>query len=321
MAAAALPGCGGAQAGASAAPPGVQQAVARFAAMAPATSGILVQSRGAAGSWEAAHQARQQLFVGSAVKTFILAQFLRDQEDTARLASEDALADVSDALRSPGSPVLLHLSGRMPYRSVLEAMIAHSDNTATDLALARVGADRVRSLIRQAGLAQTRIPDSTRKLFSYLAGAPSGTDLGWSGMQALEGGSVPGLTARTDVVNAYQSMLSSAADMVDWYRDSLSGRYFREPATLVEYQRIQAMANALWMTLPPAIPAFGKGGSLDWEGFHCLSFAGQMQVGDVAVGFCFLLNWNGGMGSVERTGAFIEAAAQVLGQAIAAARS
>ena len=67
-------------------------------------------------------------------------------------------------------------------------MITHSDNTATDAAMAAVGAPRVRALIGEAGLAATQIPDSTRRLFSYIAGAPEGVDLGWEGIQRMSAG-------------------------------------------------------------------------------------------------------------------------------------
>ncbi len=318
IAATALQGCGGARADTTT-PVAVQEAIAGLATLAPATSGVLVQNHAASGGWSASHQAGQQLFVGSAVKTFILAQFLRDVEATPLTTSENTQVAVDDNVRSPGSPVLLKLSGTTTYRSVLEAMITHSDNTATDIALAKSQPDRVRALIREAGLSQTRIPDSTRKLFSYLAGAPSGTDLGWAGMQTLDNGNTKGLTARKDVINDKQSMLSSASDLVNWYQASLSGKYFQKPDTLTEYKRIQAMADAIWMTIPPEIPAFGKGGSLDWEGFHCLCFAGQMLVGHAPVGFGFILNWTGGLDSVARTPEFIDAASRVLRASIAAA--
>ena len=318
IAATVLQGCGGAQASGSTAPATVQDAVAQFAALAPSTSGVILQSHAASGGWIASHHADQQLFVGSAVKTFILAQFLRDKEISPDTTSENAQVPVNDDVRSPGSPVFVNLSGTTPYRSVLEAMITHSDNTATDIALAKAQPARVRALIREAGLTRTRIPDSTRKLFSYLAGAPSGNDLGWAGMQALDKGGLPGLTSRTDVINDQQSKLSSASDMVNWYRDSLAGKYFQKAETLVEYKRIQAMADAIWMTIPPEVPAFGKGGSIDWEGFHCLSFPGQMMVQGTPVGFCFILNWMGGPSSVERAPEFIAAIAKVLNHAISA---
>jgi len=45
--------------------------------------------------------------------------------------------------------------------------------------------------------------------------------------------------------------------------------------------------------VPPDTPAYGKGGSIDWEGFHCMCVAGQMIVSKVPVTFCLTVNWNG----------------------------
>jgi beta-lactamase class A len=53
------------------------------------------------------------------------------------------------------------------------------------------------------------------------------------------------------------------------------------------------MADALSLIVPTNIAAYGKGGSIDWADFHCLSVAGQMVVGAVPVTFCFNLNWPG----------------------------
>ena len=296
-------------------PRAVQTAMQRFAALQPHSSHGLVhaaRAQGAPVEWQVQHQPDIPLFVGSVVKTFMAAQFLRDVEAGHRGLSEDMPCEVSDRFRSPGSPVLVGLQGQMPYRSALEAMIAHSDNTATDIVLDAVGADRVRALIAQSGLRATRIPDSTRKLFSYLAGASSGQDLGWDGMQRMARGDAMGLAARTDVVNGHQSMVSTAAEMVHWYRKTLSPGFFDRASTAVEYRRIHAMANALPLVVPPGLASYGKGGSLDWEGFHCISLAGQMVVADALVTFCFTCNWNGGPTSPERTADFVAAVKQVL---------
>lgn len=317
----AIAACGGSAE--AAAPADVEAAIARFAALAPDTASCLVRAEPAvsgATARSAGYHPDRQLFVGSAVKTFILAQFLRDAEAGRDGVSESLACEVSDMFRSPGSPVFLGLTGKTPYRNALEAMIAHSDNTGTDIALAAVGPDRVRALIAEAGLAQTRIPDSTRKLFSYLAGAESGVDLGWDGMVKIDNGEDLGLKSRTDVINDKQAMLSTATEMVNWYRQSLAGKYFTQPATLTEYRRIQAMADAVWMAVPAGVQGFGKGGSIDWENFHCLCFAGQMLAAAVPVTFCLTLNWNDGQLSTERTGEFIRAAADVLGEAAKAAR-
>src|SRR5689334_10055990 len=79
-------------------------------------------------------------------KTFVLAQYLRDVE--AGLLSEEEQLAIDDGVRTLASPVFLNLAGTTLARSVLEAMITHSDNIATG----KIGADRVRALIAQAGL-------------------------------------------------------------------------------------------------------------------------------------------------------------------------
>jgi beta-lactamase class A len=234
-------------------------------------------------------------FVGSAVKTFILARFLQDVEE-GRL-DENELLDVSDDVRSLSSPVLLNLTGQQGGRYVLEAMIAHSDNTATDIALKQVGPDRVREFIRLAGLKSVRIPDSTRRLFSYLAGAPVRVDKGWKGMLQLEQGHLFGEPRPS--INNVESMLGNCNDLVSYYRRALKGEFFQKEATLVEFKRIHAMADALPRIVPPDIAAYGKGGSIDdFQGFHAFCVPGQMVIrrsrGEkIPVTFCFIVNWMG----------------------------
>ena len=262
--------------------------------------------------WKAAHAPATRLFVGSAVKTFILAQYLREVE-AGRLTEEQPLA-IDDSVRSLSSPVFLDLTGKTAARNVLEAMISHSDNTATDAALAATGVDKVRALIAEAGLRATQIPNSTRRLFSYLAGAPEGVDVGWAGMQRLAAGS-PGAATRP-ALNDHQTMASTAEDMVRWYQQALRGAFFRKPGTLVEFKRIQAMADAIVHVVPPDTIAYAKGGSIEWAGFHCFSLPGQMIVGKVPVTFCFTINWTGpddGVGAIFKS--YVAAVADVLREA------
>jgi beta-lactamase class A len=276
----------------------VQAAIERFATL-PAASCLVVADHPTR-PWRASHQPAARLFVGSAVKTFILAQYLRDVE-SGRLAEDTQLA-IDDSVRSLSSPVFLKLTGTTPAVSVLEAMIAHSDNTATDVAMAAVGADRVRALIAEAGLRQTQVPDSTRRLFSWLAGAPEGVDVGWAGMQKLAEGTTA--AAARPALNDRQTMASTAEDMVAWYRKVLAGTLFTKPGTLVELKRIQAMADALVHVVPADTVAYGKGGSIDWQGFYCFCLPGQMIVGKVPVTFCFTINWTGpadGVGAIFGT--------------------
>jgi beta-lactamase class A len=265
----------------------VQAAVDSFTKL-PVTSSCFIATDHPT-PWTVGHDHRARLFVGSAVKTFILATYLRDVEG-GRLTLDQQLA-INDDVRSPSSPVFMKLTGTTEARSVLEAMIAHSDNTATDAALKAVGPERVRELIRQTGRSATQIPDSTRRLFSYLAGAPEGVDFGWEGIERRANGQLAG--SPRSPMNDHQTMLSTAEEMVRWYQRALKGEFFRKPETLLEFKRIQAMADSLWHVVPADTLAYGKGGSIDWQDFHCFALSGQMMVRGVPVTFCFTINWTG----------------------------
>lgn len=79
-------------------------------------------------------------------------------------------------------------------------------------------------------------------------------------------------------LNDKQTMASTAEDLVHWYRQAPDGAFFQKPETLVEFKRIQAMGDALVKVVPPETVAYGKGGSIDWDDFHCICIAGQMIV-------------------------------------------
>lgn len=237
--------------------------------------------------WRVTHAPDVPLFCGSAFKTFVLATYLKEVE-AGRLSEAQQLV-IDDNVRSVGGGVFEHLSGSTEARNVLEAMIAHSDNTATDVALARVGADKVRAFIAEAGLRQARIPDSTRRFFSYLAGYPAGEDMGWKGLQELPAGKRNG-TPRSPV-NGEETMVCPAAEFVSYYKRALAGGFFEEKETLIEFKRIQGMADAIALVVRQDTAAYLKGGSIDWNGFHCLAVAGQMIVAATPVIFCLILNW------------------------------
>ncbi len=254
-------------------------------------------------------KASTQFFVASAIKTFVLAQYLRDVESGG--LSEDEQLPVNDSVRMSGSPVFVELTGTTPARSTLEAMITHSDNTATDIALLRVGPDRVRSLIAELELGATLIPDSTRRFFSYNVGAPLGVDIGWSGVKdVLASGRSLGPPHRP--LNDQETLASSADDLVSYYKRALAGRFFTKRTTLSEFKRIH-LTNAFF---PDDTVGYGKGGSGDWVAestvvadFHALSYAGQMVVNATPVTFCFVVNWtseNPNSTSEELAPAFID---------------
>ncbi len=266
-------------------------ALRRYLAL-PGTKSYLIRAGQGGSLGRVAHRPNLFLFTASAYKTFVLGQYLRDVE--AGLLSEDAQLAIDDSVRTLGSPVFLELAGMTPARSVLEAMITHSDNIATDIATGQVGADRVRALIAQAGLTSIRIPDSTRRFLSYILGAPPGVDLGWPGIgDAATNPPGPIRSPLNDVI----TLAGSARDFVSWYEQALAGAFFSKPETLREFKRIQAMSVQIPLAVPPDTPAYAKGGELPWPGLSTKSLAGQMTVNNgqeqTPVTFCFIVNWDG----------------------------
>jgi beta-lactamase class A len=267
-------------------------ALRRFLAL-PGTKSYLIHVGQGGSLRRIAHQPDLFLFTASAYKTFVLAQYLRDVE--AGLLSEDEQLAIDDSVRDPSSPVFLGLAGTTSARSVLEAMITHSDNTATDIATEKVNADRVRALIAQAGLPSIRIPDSTRRFRSYIDGAPAGVDLGWPGVLHPPG---PLRSPLNDVI----TLAGNARDFVSWYEQALQGVFFAKRETLIEFKRIQAMSIQIAQAVPPDTPAYAKGGELPWPGLNTKSLAGQMVAGGDAptpVTFCFIVNWGGEISAAE----------------------
>ncbi|MEW6124335.1 MAG: serine hydrolase [Pseudomonadota bacterium] len=297
------------------APSGLKAAFDALARIPGTTTSGLIAAEGPKGGWRSGLDPQKPLFVGSAVKTFILAQVLR-QVEAGKISENDQWA-VDDSVRMSGSQWFEKLTGTTTARCVLEAMISQSDDTATDICLAKVGPESVRALVREAGLASVRIPDSTRRLVSYLAGAPLGEDIGWAGVQKLDTGWTAGPPRAA--VNDTQSMMSSADDLVRWYQTSLSGAFFQKPATLVEYKRILTMADALSAVVPDGLASYGKGGSIDWQDFRCFCVAGQMVVGENRASFCFTVNWTSPESGVAPVfNGFKDAVSGALAQAAAA---
>lgn len=193
------------------------------------------------GAWRVAYEPDLALFCGSCFKTFVLATYLREVE--AGRLSEDEQLRIDDDIRSVGGGVFEFLSGTTSARIVLEAMIAHSDNTATDVAMRRVGAEKVREFVKMAGLTSARIPDSTRRFFSYVTGYPTGVDMGWKGLQDMQANKSAGVPR--PVINDQQTMVCSASDFVTYYKRALSDEFFQKKETLTEFKRILAMADSI----------------------------------------------------------------------------
>ncbi|HEX4022027.1 MAG TPA: serine hydrolase [Acidobacteriaceae bacterium] len=237
-----------------------------------------------------ASNAAKPMFVGSAIKTFILCESLRQADaptvvqtlSTTPLTLDAGVWSLDSATFNPPN-----LIGQVSQRTALEAMIMHSDNTGTDMSLKHAGPDKVRAFIASAGLHSTRIPDSTRVFFGYLLGAKDYKTFTWE-----EIGAAANLPIVNSPMNQVQTLASSADDFVSYYQRALHGSFFQHKQTLNEFRRILTLGDAIWLLpLPLGVTAFVKGGSIDVSGFHALCAPGAMFFDDRWVYFCLTLNW------------------------------
>jgi beta-lactamase class A len=252
-------------------------------------------------AWSASLNADRLVFIASAFKGFVLAEVLRQAEGaldprsatplTAQLGAELAAEETLDEdVFTAGSSVFNppNLTGQVLLRTVLEAMIAHSDNTATDMALRVADSEKVRALIAELGLTQTRIPDSTRQFIAYYAGDPDWSTVTWDDLQTL-------LTDEPyptrPVINDEITMASTPDELVTFYSQVLPGALFRNPETLTVFRSILALPDLIGRMMPLGVNAFLKGGSLDAAPDHALSVAGGLFVPDRWVYFAYIVNW------------------------------
>jgi beta-lactamase class A len=252
--------------------------------------------------WSAASQADRQLVIASAFKPFVLAEYLRQIEDSYETASSAPFAahlheqlqqalTLDERVFTLGSPIFNppHLTGTVSARTAIEAMILESDDTATDMLLARVGPERVRGLIADLGLHQTRIPDSTRLFIGYLFGDPDWRTLTWERLGPLvEQTPYPPRFALNDEI----TMASTAEELVAFYAHVLLGQLFRYPETLATFRAMLALKDQIAQIFPLGVNTFLKGGSLDAFSDHVLSAAGGMYVAQRWVYFAVILNWS-----------------------------
>jgi beta-lactamase class A len=271
---------------------------------APATNGkpeFLVESNSS-----------KQMFVGSAIKTFILCEALR-QADSAKvvqtlraqqLTLDASVWSVDSATFNPPN-----LIGKVSERTALEAMIMHSDNTGTDMCLKYVGPDKVREFVASAGLKSVMIPESTRVFFGYLLGAKNYKTFTWEDIGAAANQSIV-----NSPMNKVESLAASADDFVSYYSRALQGQFFQNKETLNVFRQILSIGDAIWLVpLPLGVSAFVKGGSIDVAGFHALCVPGGMFFDDRWVYFCLTINWNAAAETDMNTvAAFAAAASQAL---------
>src|SRR5262245_54379386 len=239
---------------------------------------IVLSRAGRWPAWSVERDPDLPLFVASAIKAWVLAEYLRQVE--AGTATLEEHLPVDERIWSVISPVLMDdppqngVTGIIQARVALEAMIGHSDDTATDIALKRVGADNVRAFLASIGLLNSRIPDSTRQFFGYLAGSPNWRDLTWLELlDALVNKTPTGPPLINDVV----TFVSTANDLVSFYSRALQGDFFQQEASLRTFRHILTMEVGSEV-FPLGLNGFSKGGSLEFRHEHVLSLAGGVFI-------------------------------------------
>ncbi len=259
--------------------------------------------------------ASKQMFAGSAIKTFILCEALRQADSpdvvktirTQQLSLDASVWSVDSATFNPPNMI-----GKVSERTALEAMIMHSDNTGTDMCLKYVGPDKVREFVASAGLKSVMIPESTRAFFGYLLGSKNYKTFSWEDIGAAANQSMV-----NSPMNNVQSLAASADDFVSYYSRALQGQFFQNKETLNVFRQILSIGDAIWLVpLPLGVSAFVKGGSIDVPGFHALCVPGGMLFDDRWVYFCLTINWPAAAETDPKTvAAFAAACSQALAMA------
>jgi beta-lactamase class A len=258
------------------------------------------------------------MFVGSAFKSFVLCEALRqaDSPDVVKTISAQQLTldaevwSLDSAVFNPPN-----LIGKVSLRTALEAMISHSDNTATDMCMKHVGPDKVRQFIASIGIKDGVIPDSTRVFFGYLLGDKNYKSFTWEQL-----GAAACQNMVKQPLNNVQSMAFSADDFVSYYSRALHGEFFQNKETLAQFRQILSWGDAIWkMPMPLGVSAFCKGGSIDVPGSHAVCVPGGLFFDDRWMYFCLTINWTAAAEKDPDTvSAFVAAASRAMSLAKAA---
>jgi len=224
---------------------------------------------------QVSYNAAQQLFVGSAIKTFVLCEAFREADSssvlttitTQQLSLDASVWSVDSATFNPPNMI-----GMVSERTAMEAMIMHSDNTGTDMMLKFTGPGNVRSFIASAGLTTTMIPDSTRAFFAYLLGLPNYKTATY--LDVVAASSRPFVHPP---LNPVQTLASSADDFVSYYSRALLGKFFQHQETVKQFLEILSIGDVIWLIpVPLGVSAFAKGGSIYIPGFHAVCARGAV---------------------------------------------
>jgi beta-lactamase class A len=214
------------------------------------------------------------------------------QLDSANVENQikDHQLPLDERIWSPGSDIFNppDLTGQVSERTAMEAMIIHSDNTATDMVLKQAGPDAVRSFMSSIGLKKSMIPDSTRTFAAYLAGALNYKTITWEQLISIP----PGPLAYP-FLNDVETLASSPRDLVSFFSRALQGDFFSHRDTLSQFRRMLLLGDINYLVqFPVGMSVFGKAGYADIPGSHARSIAGGVYFPDRWVYFSMVLNWD-----------------------------
>jgi beta-lactamase class A len=266
-----------------------------------------------------ASNANASLFCSSSFKVFVLAAYLYYAE-RGKLSNQPpqgqypslldaALAEpltVNTSDHGVGGAVFGDVVGTTTATAILSAMIAYSDNTATDIAMKRVGVDNVRNFMYEtAGLhsPDVRIPNSLKAFYEYLPGHR--------------------------LINNVETMVCTTSAFLNFYLQTIDGMvYFKHKETQRQFMWFLSMSEAIPLGMPTDTVCYMKGGDANNpdennpdESEHAAALAGHVTFPGITwsgyannilpVNFAMLYYWTGEDNLDSGTQAFRKAVQEV----------
>lgn len=208
------------------------------------------------------HHQDASMEVGGVFTAFVAAEYTRQ---VAAGALDPALPlELAPGARVDSSVVTEQLrdGAAIPLQDAAEAMVGASDNTATDLVMAAIGAERVRALLRELGLTATTIPDSTRAIYERVRDDP-----GWRPVACR--------TTMTDLARFYRATVAERA------LGDATGRF------LALMREEDLLHGASW---PDGATCYRKSGMIEPPPLLAMGMAGAFDVDGEVAAFAFALN-------------------------------
>ena len=242
------------------------------------------------GGWMIQSAAGRVFNISSAAKPLLLAAVLRQVENGALGLQEELVMHKRDRVATSRLADTLPDGSAVSVAWLCAAMIEENDNTATEMLLRAVGKAALDALLAAAGLRQTRLPVSLRRLIAHMYGMEGELD-----EQETLSGQISGLAPIPQRVEEVfigpLSICSSPAELVRFYEFALSGQCFRQPETLAEFKRFMRLEDAAQNTAwPPGWLCYRKGSQLELPPFYSATQAGCAVSAGERYTFAFRLN-------------------------------